>query len=237
MKLYSKLLISIGLATLTGVAFPIQGQNPEEFVVLHCDSPGELVLSEEARISPFLKITGEIDAHDIAKLKRATINVTRVLDLSETNIHEYTGTEGTELDLSPNWIVSPPVPKTYPANTFPTQAFTEVRDNSLSKYIRGSYSLQKLILPASLTGFMEDALTNNYVLTEIEVPASSITMRGEDHLVYSYDGTTLLAIAPAYYGDLTVAESVVSVTDGVFQRNETRFSHFQIAYNSNVWRK
>ena len=205
-------ILAMAVLSLTG----IHAAETDGFVTVTCTEPGSLQLSEEALTAPCLKVVGDINAIDFVTLRRVTINVTRVLDLSECIIHEYTGTGGTAHDLSGDWMVGDPNSYTYPANTLPTQAFTEVRNNSISKFIRGSESMTKLILPAGLTGFMKESLTNNYVLTDIETPTSSVTICTEGPLVYSHDKATLLAMAPAFYGDLSIDQKVDRVASGVF---------------------
>ncbi len=183
----------------------------EKFVVVHCESPGTLTLTEDALIAPNLKVTGDIDYRDFETLKYATISVTRTLDLSETVIHEYTsGDSGTRGD----WMIGDADKITYPADMMPAGAFSEVRDNSISTFTRGSSTLSKIILPSSLKGFMKGAFTSYSIIRELEVPAGSTTLRQDGQLVYSYDGSTLLAMPPAYFGDITVAKSVTSVADG-----------------------
>lgn len=194
-------------------------QSSEQFVVIHCESPGTLQLSEESLTAPYLKITGDIDARDFEKLKRVTINVTRTLDLSDSRICAYSGDGGCATGgLGPDWIVGDGSDEvaTYPANAFPTHAFAEVRNNSLSKFYRGSYSLSKVILPATLTSFMNQALAYNEMLVELEVPENSTSLYECDNVIYSFDRKKLLAIPPAFYGDVTVIESVTDVTTNVF---------------------
>ncbi|MDE6077206.1 MAG: leucine-rich repeat domain-containing protein, partial [Muribaculaceae bacterium] len=199
--------------TTLGVAYGKAAEVSEKFVIVHCESPGTLTLSEDALIAPHLKVTGNIDQRDFEALKYATINVTRILDLTETVIHEYTsGNSDTRMD----WIIDDPKKITYPADMLPAGAFSELRDNSISKFTRGSSTLKKLILPASLKGFMKGAFTSYSIITDLVVPEGSTTLRQDGKLVYSYDGSTLLAMPPAWFGDVTVASSVTSVADGAF---------------------
>lgn len=188
----------------------------KDFVEIHCDTPGTLQVEGQALVAPYLKVSGNIDARDFETLKAVTINVTNTLDLSDAVICEYYGTNGSIQDLSSDWIIGPPTNYLYPANTFPRDAFVEVRNNSLHKYLRGSYSLNRLILPATLTGFMEKSLNNNYVLTDLEVPQNSTTLTEIDGLIYSFDRSTLLAIPPAYYGIVNIEESVKRIAPYAF---------------------
>lgn len=201
---------------LSGLA--ASAQESEEFVVLHSESPGTLVLTQESLTAPFLKVTGDIDARDIQTLKTVTINVTHILDLSEAVIHEYVGTGGTQAPgTQPDWMIGDGNgPVTYPADYFPINAFLETRDNSLSKYYKGSYSLSRLILPKTLKGFMRDALSGNKMLTDIFVPEGANFMCSKNGLVLSADGTNLLQIPSACYGDIVVPENVTHVEAGVF---------------------
>lgn len=202
----------------SGCAGNIFSGNSPDFVVIHSDSPGTLVLSRESLTAPCLKVTGDIDATDIQRLKTVTMNVTRTLDMSEATIHGYSGTEGTKAPgLQGDWIIGDgDGPVTYPADFFPVNAFVETRNNSLSKYHRGSESLSRLILPKSLKGFMRDALTLNEYLVDLDLPENSPYLHQEEGLIYSADGTTLLQLPPACYGNVTVAATVKSVAGGVF---------------------
>ena len=193
-------------------------QELDKFVVINCDSPGTLTLTRESLTAPFLKVTGDIDARDMQTLKTVTINVTHTLDLSEAVIHEYVGVEGTQAPgLQPDWMVGEDNGTvTYPADYFPINSFLETRDNSLSKYYKGSYSLSRLILPKTLRGFMRDALSGNKMLTDITVPEGAEYMCNKNGLVLSADGTNLLQIPSACYGDIVIPESVTHVEAGIF---------------------
>lgn len=199
-------------------SFSTSAEVTEDFVVIHCESPGSLTLSEESLIAPNLKVTGTIDARDFRTLKEVTMCTTRELDLSEAVIAAYTGTDGCA--SSPGgggWMIRSDGGVDYPANTFPVGAFTEWRNNSLYDFCEGTETLARLILPATLEGFMEGSFISKSILTDLEVPASSTTIRNEGHAVYSYDGSTLLAVAPAWYGNLIVPATVTSIAPTAFE--------------------
>lgn len=193
-------------------------QQLDKFVLVSCESPGTLTLTQESLTAPFLKVAGDIDARDMQTLKTVTMNVTHTLDLSEAVIHEYVGTEGTQAPgLQPDWMVGDgDGPVTYPADYFPINAFLETRNNSLSKYYKGSYSLSRLILPKTLRGFMRDALSGNKMLTDISVPEDAKYICSKNGLVLSADGANLLQIPTACYGDIVVPESVTHIEAGIF---------------------
>ena len=190
----------------------------DKYAVVHCEEPGNLTLTREAYYSPNLKIVGNIDARDFKTLKQVTINVTRTLDLSEAVIHEYTGRDGCMAPgLQPDWMVGDGEGAvTYDANMFPINAFLETRDNSLSKFYRGSYSLSKIILPVTLEGFMRESLSRNEIIMELVVPEGATHLQEENGLIYNADKTELLQVAPANYGDIVVASSVTEIAPDVF---------------------
>ena len=211
-----RICVCLTLLLLQSMAMMAQGS--DGFVVINCESPGTLALTKESLTAPYLKVTGNIDARDMQQLKTVTMNVTHTLDLSEVIIHEYVGTDGTQAPgKQPDWMVGDgDGPVTYPANYFPINAFLETRDNSLSKYNRGSESLSCLILPKTLKGFMRDALSGNRMLTDITVPEGAEYICSRNGMVLSVDGANLLQIPSACYGDIVVPESVTHVEAGVF---------------------
>lgn len=217
MNLIKKLTLVMASILLGAVA--VFSQTPSEFVVLNCESPGSLQLSKESLTAPFLKVTGRVDARDFALLKTVTINVTHVLDLSEADICEYTGTEGCKSPgTQPDWMVgNAEGPVTYPADYFPIHAFVETRDNSLSKFRRGSYSLCRIVLPRSLRGFMRESLSGNPLILELDVAEGSQHISQHNGLILSADGTKLLQVPPGWVGDVIVPASVSLVADGVLE--------------------
>lgn len=209
---------------LTMLAFTVKvarGEVKDNFVVIHCTTPGTLEISEDAKYTPFLKVTGDIDARDFNTLKNVTISVTRTLDLSDAVIHEYTGNDGCIAQGSSggDWMVGDEDNKqiVYPADTFPIDAFSEWRNNTISGFSRGSSTLTRLILPSTLKGFMKRSFTPYSILVDLEVPATSTTIKGDGHVVYSYDGKQLLAVAPAFYGNIEIAPEVTTVSATAFE--------------------
>jgi len=192
----------------------------QEFVtetVIHSPAAGQLALTHESRMASVLKITGDINAVDFQTLKTVTMNTTQVLDLSEATIHSYYGTAGSYVELSSSWVVGNPVRVDYPANTLPVDAFSECRDNSLSKWREGSHSLQKLILPKNLTGLMQRSISQVPYLCTVEVSKTNENICVEDGAIYTRDHTQLLSVVPAYGNDLVLHKALKSVADGVFE--------------------
>lgn len=210
-------IITIGLfltIALLGFSTSIYSS---EVVILNSPSAGNLKLTKEALTAIHLKITGKIDARDFKTLKTVTINRTRILDLSEAEIVSYSGNAGCYAPKTSDWIVDEKVwYHTYEANTLPIHAFTEVRDNSLSKRHEGSYSLRQLILPSSLKNIEYDALRYNNMLTEIITPENSKFLVSDGHTVYTIDKKKLVAIAPAYTGSLNIPATVEEIDSCAF---------------------
>lgn len=185
---------------------------------IHCAAPGTLQLTNEAIIATNLKVTGDIDARDFKTLKKVTINTTQVLDLSEATIHAYKGADGSYLELMSDWFIQDPSNVEYPANTLPTDAFSEERDNSLSKWRQVSESLRKVILPRTMVGAMQRSLDNGEFLTEIIVPAGNTSLWSDGNVIYDIARTRLIGIAGGFRGELTLPATLTSVDAGVFQR-------------------
>ena len=183
---------------------------------IHCAEPGQLKLSHEAKMAVRLTVTGDINAIDFATLKAVTINTTQELDLSQATIHAYKGTQGCYAALTSDWFITDPESVEYPANTLPIDAFTEVRDNSLSKRRQGSESLRKLILPKNLSGVMRRAFDNAKCLTEVVVPAENKALVCESGALLTYSKDKLLMLVPGYNAELQLPATLTSIAEGVF---------------------
>lgn len=203
----------IVLSFITG-----QARDFNPIAVIHCQTPGTLQLSHEAQFATTLKVTGNINACDFQTLKRVTINVTRELDLSEATIHSYTGTNGCYVELADDWFITDSKSVNYPAHTLPIDAFTEERDNSLSKWREGSSSLQKIILPNTLTSIMPRSIDMAKNLEIIEIAPENTELYCDGHALYNFNRTVLLGIVPTFYDDLILPASLTAIADGVFDR-------------------
>ena len=199
----------------------VQGQDgisgsDADFVTLTSPGAGQLVLTQEAMTATNLRVTGPIDARDFKTLKQVTINRTRVLDLSEATIEAYTGYNGSAVSAQGGWIVGVQHEVFYPAHTLPIHAFTEMRDNSISRWCEGSSTLRKLVLPAKLVAFAPKALEGCSMIVELAVPSSSATLEGDGSVVYSAGKERLLAVAPAFAGHLDIPATVQAVDSCAF---------------------
>lgn len=222
------------LALAALILLIVQSLTADDFVTIHSQGPGTLRLTTEALLANRLRVTGHIDARDFSTLKKVTINRTRELDLSQAVVDAYEGSGGSYESLRPDWIVSgtgpaaaggsgvtrgvtapgsgdEPFEGAYPANRIPIHAFCEMRDNSLSKFLVGSSTLWRLILPATLEGFQADALAKCSSISELVLPEGSRLRGQEDAQVYSTDGKRLLAVAPGYTGGLDLPPTVESI--------------------------
>lgn len=188
-----------------------------DVVVLNSPGAGKLKLTKEALTATHLKVTGKIDARDFKTLKTVTINRTRVLDLSEVEIASYSGRDGCYYPKTSDWVVDDNVwLHDYDANTLPIHAFAEVRDNSIKKWYEGSYSLRRLILPSNLRNIETDALRYNTHLTEVVVPQKAQFLTGDNHVIYTSDYKRLVAISPAYTGNIDIPKSVTTIESNAF---------------------
>lgn len=222
------------LALAALILLIVQSLTADDFVTIHSQGPGTLQLTTEALLANRLRVTGHIDARDFSTLKKVTINRTRELDLSQAVIEAYEGYEGTHENLKPDWIVDSPQPaaaggsgvtrgvtapvtgdepfaNAYPANAIPIHAFCEARNNTLNKWLEGSSTLWRLILPVTLEGFQSDALAACSYLSELVLPDGSQLRGQENAQVYSSDGKRLLAVAPGYTGGLDLPSTVESI--------------------------
>ena len=180
-----------------------------DFVVLQSEKAGNLQLTEDALTATNLKIVGHIDARDFATLKEVTINRTRVLDLSEAHIDSYTG-YGCWINLgSSNYVQD--VNIKYQENVLPNYAFSEARDNSLSKWCEGSYTLREIILPKNLVDIGPSAFAACSALKEIRIEEGSLLKSVDNAIVYTQDEKRLVSVAPAYSGKLSLSPMVEAI--------------------------
>ena len=146
-----------------------------------------LSVDEKSKITK-LTITGKTDARDF-KCMRDELGLLNDIDLSNVEIVAYSGTEGT-LGSS----------KSYSANQLPEYSFT----NSLTS--KGKTSLQKILLPNTLTEIGNYAFQECTGLLEIVVP-NSVTAIGEG----AFKGCTNMLKA-------TLSNSITKIDNTVFYR-------------------
>lgn len=179
----------------------------EEFITLRSETAGTLQLTEDALMANNLRIEGPIDARDFTTLKKVTISRTRVLDLSDAKIESYTGKGGCFVYPSPSWIVGNNTGQTeYRENVFPNCAFGEVRDNSLNRWVAGSTTLRRIILPKTLVDIEPKAFYGCEELTELVAPEGAELLSKDNAIVYTKDEKRLVKVAPAYAGKLELSQ-------------------------------
>lgn len=215
------------LASLLFLFMPIHA---DDFVTIHVQNPGTLVLSQEALFAKKLRVTGKIDARDFKTLKTVTMYRTEVLDLTQANIYAYKGSDGCYAPKTSDWIVTgKEYYHEYPANTFPIHAFSEILDNSISKYREGSFSLKHLILPVTLQGFEDEAIYKTNTLSKLEVSKKSEFLKCEDQVIYTYDGKKLLLAAPVRTQGIELPSSVEVIDKNAFADMKFEFLSFHSA--------
>jgi hypothetical protein len=158
--------------------------------------PGTLHDAVGSKLASVTKliITGSIDDRDF-KTMRDEMPLLSELDLSDGVIVEYAGTDGTGGYGSPSPF------ETYPANTFPFDAFYN------NNTFLGKTSLTKVILPKSITAIGASAFQGCRGLTSISIPNSVITIDWD--AFFDCNGMTSIYI-PA---------SVTSIGNGAFSAN------------------
>lgn len=205
-----KLSILLFFALMT--LMPVKAQT---FATIESPGAGKLEMTVDALLATHLTVKGHIDARDFKALKRATISRTVVLDLSEAIIEAFSGSGGCKESLGPEWI-EPDTYHSYPANTLPMHAFTECRDNSLYKWLAGSTSLRKIILPSTLVDIEPQAMKGCSWIEEIECPKRSI-LRMNGPGVYTSDNRKLVAVAPGWVDRLDIEKEVREIAEGAME--------------------
>jgi hypothetical protein len=154
-----------------------------------------------------LTVTGPIDARDF-KYMRDTLSVLATIDLSNTNILDYNGTNGTLSTVATD----------YPANTVPNSAF---------KMTAGKASLILVILPNSIVGLADNAFYKCSGLTTINIP-STVNAVGQLCFMYcsSLESVTLppnlVTISlSTFYGcvkltSMVIPSSVTTINNSAF---------------------
>lgn len=171
-----------------------------------------LLTAEEQKSITDLSLTGPIDARDF-KTMRDCMPQLEVLDLKETNIFSYSGSDGTCVDQ-----------QEYPANEIPKRAFYS------GGYI-GNEVLRSLILPSGLVSIGDEAFSLCYGLAgELQLP-SGVTAIGNNAFLVC-DGLTgelqlpsgLLFIGDdafsecsGFTGELVLPSGLLSIGDNAFK--------------------
>lgn len=187
-----------------------------DVVTLHSSGAGQLKMTREALVAKRLKVTGHIDARDFKTMKVATISVTQELDLSEAVIEGYEGLDGCKVKIGSNYIVSRgDYYGVYPPRKIPLHAFTSnYTDNASNSRPVGSFTLEKLILPADCEGIEADGLLCNEHIA-IDLPENSTTAEKVGIGIYNKDVTKLIAVDLSKEGILSLPETVTSVADSL----------------------
>ena len=198
-----------------------------DFIIVNVETPGTLTISDEMRTAKNIKIVGNIDARDFKTLKEVTINTTQVLDLKDVVIKAYKGKSGCYSPITSDMFVDEKAYYyEYEDNKLPIHAFTEVRDNSITKWKEGSYSLKKIILPQNLAGFHEEALSHCVTLREIEIPENSTFLKKIDNTIYNNDLTELLCVTPTVKGGINIPATVTKIANNAFLKTKFSFIKF-----------
>lgn len=166
-----------------------------------------LLTSTEKSTITNLTVTGNIDAQDV-RCMRNEITQLAVLDLSQSNIQEYTGSNGT---ASGTYV--------YPANEMPVYSF----HNSVTGV--GKTSLTSISLPQTITSIGEFAFSKCIALNSIAVPDGVTTINDRAFFSCYISNLTLpntvrsigaWAFAFNRMTTVTIPNSVISMGAGVF---------------------
>lgn len=140
---------------------------------IHVETAGTLYtyLNEDELVSvTHLTLTGEIDARDF-KLIRDKILFLEVLDLSGVSIKAYSGTEGTNENISD-----------YKENEVPPKAFDNSFDDRKSR-------LTTVVLPETVTVIGEEAFSQCRAMKNFEIPSSVTAIS-----YYAFAGTGITSL-------------------------------------------
>ena len=163
------------------------------YTVVDVTTPGTLK-TRLRQVTPdpyifYLKVTGNIDATDIKFLRDENLALA-FLDLSETTIYEYTGTNGTYIY---------PIRMTYKANELPTYAFS----NSYS--LKGQSPLVSIILPNTITAIGNFAFYSCTGLTDVTIQ-NAVTYIGKCAFYKCYSIKNII-----------IPNSVTQIDDAAFE--------------------
>jgi hypothetical protein len=148
-----------------------------------------LLTSTELSTVTNLTVTGNIDARDV-KCMRDNMPKLAVLDISNVNIKEYSGTDGTYYDTS---II------TYPANEMPQNSFS-------TPLTSPKISLKTITLPTTVISIGSNAFRSCSGLTGSLTLPNSISTIGS----FAFTGCSGLS------GSLIIPNSVNSLQEGAF---------------------
>lgn len=184
--------------------FALLSNGTEVFKTINCTAGNlhSLLTSTELSSITNLTISGNIDARDF-KIMRDSMTNLSVIDLTNSNILSYTGTEGTDNDTQPT---------TYSANTIPFFAFSISSNNSN----RGKTTLKTINLPTGTITIGSYAFWNCDNLDSVKLPSSLSSIQNS-----AFDGCTSLR-------SITIPTSVVEIYFYAF-RNCTSLSQIKLS--------
>jgi hypothetical protein len=161
-----------------------------------------------------LTLTGTIDARDFDVIRDSLPNLSFV-DLSQTTIAEYSGTQGT-LSNTDN---------VYPANTIPVYAFygrqnfeiillplsiTEIDANAFAY----SPNITSIVIPTQVSSIASDIFQN--FNGSFSVDPSNLNYSIQDSVLFNADKTVLLKCSPFKKGYYSIPASVVTINNNAF---------------------
>jgi hypothetical protein len=199
-------LILIMLSTILNINSQV---NKTQEVTIPGTLSALLTESEKSTIT-HLTVTGSIDARDI-KAIRDEITLLENLNLANTTIAEYTGTE---TGTAPSWYQNP----IYPANVFPIYSFG------------WNSAIKTITLPGSITKIAEDAFSSNLnletvILGDQLVEIGSQAFYSAKKLKNIVFPESLKIIADASFASciglnsIHIPASVIEIRDGAFGRD------------------
>lgn len=225
----------IGTITVSANGFSINvtiTQNSVFIKTVTTTNPGTLnsyFLPQEFTKVSNLTIIGPIDARDF-KFLRDSLSSLSILDLSNTNIVAYTGTEGTG---GTNSI-------TYEDNTVPQKAlfnkislFNTTLPNSITKIdneaFKNCYNLQHCTIPQNLEIISDMAFQDCHNLNDTVILPNSVKTIGKMAFYYNFKieylqlnqgletiGASAFRSCINVYGTLSIPSSIVEIDSAVF---------------------
>lgn len=208
-------ILALILLVLAAIVTPAMAQSAK---TIHLSAPALLCEaftdSEKSQVT-HLTITGSMDARDFKFMRDDMPNLS-VLDLSNVSIIAYKGLKGTFSYKGPDWIVNESDWYCeYAANAIPQEAFVQLFDNSLSKYLVGRKSLTKVVLPSNVEGIEEKAFYDCTSLENFEIVTSpSNKLITEDGVVYSKNKERLIIFPPGKVGEYEFPVSLKVIEKG-----------------------
>ena len=217
--LLRKLLFTFIFLTITKII-------AAEILTVDVLNPGDLKTS--FKINPTfiqkVKITGEIDARDF-RFMRDDMKALSYLDLSDVHINEYKGKEGTFNKKSGDWIVSDnDYYAEYAEDYIPIEAFAILRNNSVSKYFEGKFSLKEVILPTRLKGVESKGFYLNNI-ERFQISPLSEYLTEDKGFIYDKNKTKLILIPGSFCGEASLPATLEEISESV---EAVRFSLLEL---------